>query len=155
MTYERRVPAHPALIGAMVLMALGGCGILYAAARDQPDETVALWMVVALAIVMPLLIATFHVRVRLAGATLTIALWPLWRRRVPVDRITSVETVPVSAFADFSGVGLRFNSSGDLGVLMRSGTGVRVTADDGRVCTVVVPDAEDLARRVDEARDGT
>ncbi|MBE2999943.1 hypothetical protein IDM40_14680 [Nocardiopsis sp. HNM0947] len=154
MTYERRVPAHPALIGAMVLMALGGCGILYAAARDQPDETVAHWMVVAMAIVMPLVIAAFHVRVRLSDGTLTVALWPLWRRRIPVDRITSVETVPVSAFADFSGVGLRFNTSGELGVLMRSGTGVRITADDGRVCTVVVHDAEELARRVDDARHG-
>lgn len=159
MTYDRRIPAHPALIGGMLLMALAGYAILYAFARDRSDEVGGSWVVTVCMIVLPLVIAAFHVRVRFTGAssavsTLTLALWPLWRRHIPVERITSAETVTVRAFGDFGGIGLRFNTSGELGLLMRSGRGVRVTTDDGRVCTVVVPDPEELLRRLETARPG-
>jgi len=159
-SYDRRLPAHPALIGGMVLTALAGCGILYAIARDGADEIVGLWVVTVCVVVLPLVIAVFHMRVRLTGtepaeSTLTLALWPLWRRRIPVERIISAETVAVSALGDFGGIGLRFSTSGELGLLMRSGDGVRITTDDGRVCTVVVPDPEELLHRLDAVRPGT
>lgn len=159
MPYDRRLPAHPAFIGGMILVALVGCGILYVSARARPEETAGLSILIVGMIVLPLLCTVFHVRVRLSGtapaeSTFTVALWPLWRRRVPVERITSAEIVRVSAFGDFGGIGLRFNASGELGLLMRSGDGVRVTTDDGRVCTVVVPDPEELLHRLDTVRPG-
>lgn len=161
MVYDRRLPAHSAFVGGMVLLALIGCGILYLSARDRPEETVGLLILLVGMIVLPLLCTVLHVRVRLtgtghpAGATLTVALWPLWRRRIPVERITSAEIVTVRAFGDFGGIGLKFSTSGELGLVMRSGEGVRVTTDDGRVCTVVVPTPEELVHRLDAIRSGT
>jgi hypothetical protein len=100
------------------------------------------WIVSALAVLLFVLIATtaaFHVRVDERGLTVRSVVG-LPRFRVPLDDIATVQVADVAAMGEYGGFGIR-GLPGRLAVVMRSGTGIRVTRRDGRTFTVTVADA--------------
>ena len=152
-TYDRKVLASPVLVISMIITSLIGLGILIAAMRSRPEETVGMLVIVAGLIVMPLLMCLPHVRVRLADDTPLLRFWPFWKQSIQVGRIQSWKIVPVKPVADFGGIGIRLGGEGATGLLMRGGDGVELTLDQGRRYVVVVPDAEVLARRIAAAQE--
>ena len=83
---------------------------------------------------------------------LVIALRGLWRlRRVPLDRIRSVETITHDIARDYGGYGIRSTREGKAYVAGGS-RGVRVTLDEGEKLVVGSQRPDELAAAVDAAR---
>ncbi len=142
------------------LTALIGCLMLFLvlgeAAEDGPFTFVAVFLLIVITMIaLPLVVARAHVGVRLYSDRMMITFWPIWRRTFPLERVTRVDTSPVSAMGDYMGVGLRKGHDGRTGLLMGSGTGVEVDLADGTKYTVVHPEqeeAEETARLIEEYR---
>lgn len=65
--------------------------------------------------------------------------WP--RKRIPLERITSVSVVDVNPSGDFGGWGWRWTADGRTGVILFTGPGIEVTQSNGKRFVVTVPDA--------------
>ncbi len=107
-------------------------------------DPVVLWIMIGVTVLMAVLVAmtvAFHVRVDAAGLAVTSAAgWP--RVHIPLGDVESAGAVVVNPMGEFGGWGLRWAPGGGLGVVLRSGPGIRVQRRSGKVFTVTVNDAE-------------
>lgn len=95
-------------------------------------------------IVLPLVLVLLRLETRVTERELIVRWWPVWGRRIPLDRIEGHRTVRYRPFRDYGGFGLRFsprfgwawNASGD--------QGVRLTLADGRPVLVGSRRPDDL-----------
>lgn len=80
--------------------------------------------------------------------------WP--RIHIPVQDITSATVVEVRALRDWAGWGLRINTKGDTGVVLRSGTALSINKKGGRRTVITARDSahavEVLNRIIDHSR---
>lgn len=107
-------------------------------------SSVAATILIALVALMAATIAAtsaFHVRVDATGLAVTSVVgFP--RVHIPVTQVARVEVVDVAPMGEFGGWGLRWAPGGGFGVVMRTGSAIRVHRVGGGVFTVTVDDAE-------------
>lgn len=92
-----------------------------------------------IAVLLAMTIA-FDVRVDRTGLSVDSVVG-LPRLHVPLGDIAAVSVVEVNPMAEFGGWGMRWAPGGGLGVVQRSGPGIRVRRANGKVLTVTVDDA--------------
>ena len=97
--------------------------------------------------------AAFRVRIDSTGLEARSILgWPVFR--VPADDIARVESRQINPFAEFGGWGMRW-APGQTGLVLRTGEGIVVTRNDGRIFAITLDDSEraaaTLASAVQEA----
>lgn len=101
------------------------------------------WAMLVIPVMLGVVIATmmvFEVRVDACGLRVRSALgWP--RTFVPADEVIRAEAVQVNAFREFGGWGWRTGRHGQVGVVPRSGEGLRVECTGGRTFVITVDDA--------------
>lgn len=134
-------------IGATLLaMALSTASIWAAAASGDEGSQSTFWIMVATtAIIAVLLAVTFAFRVRVDRNGLearSVLGWPVFR--VPADDVMQAVATKISPVAEFGGWGIRW-APGRLGLVLRTGEGVVVTRNDGRIFAVTVDDADTAA----------
>lgn len=125
-----------ALVGAVVLIAV--VALVFALVG------IAVWWLLAIIALVVLLVAlstmVFRVRVDARGLRAASMLgFP--RVRIPLDDIASVQVAHITPFAEFGGWGFRVTPDGQVGIVMRTGDGIRVTRTNGRTFSVTVADA--------------
>ncbi|HEX5228088.1 MAG TPA: hypothetical protein VFW44_10275 [Bryobacteraceae bacterium] len=89
---------------------------------------------------------TVRLITEISGAELVVAMRGLWRsRRVPLDRIQSVEVIDHDPVQDFGGYGIRTTRAGTA-YLAGGGTGVRLTLEGGEKLVIGSGRADELAQ---------
>jgi hypothetical protein len=106
-----------------------------------------LWVLAILPIlIMVLAIATFAWTIRVdARGLLARSTLGLPRISIPLSDIVSAEVVQVNPFQEFGGWGIRWGFNHDLGIVLRSGEGLRVNRRKGRSLVITVDDASTAA----------
>ncbi|WP_282836890.1 DUF1648 domain-containing protein [Microbacterium flavum] len=139
------------IVLASALLVLILVAVITVAVSGSAAATVIIVIVVLLMAVTIAAASVFHVRVDAHGLSVTSAIgFP--RVHVPIEDIQRVEVVEVIPMAEFGGWGLRWAPGGGFGVVMRSGSGIRVHRAGGRVFTVTVDDAESGAALLEALR---
>lgn len=139
------------IVLASALLILILVAVITLAVSGSAAATVITVIVVVLMAATIAATSVFHVRVDADGLTVTSATgFP--RVHVPLEDIQRVEVVEVVPMAEFGGWGLRWAPGGGFGVVMRSGSGIRVHRAGGRVFTVTVDDAESGAALLEALR---
>lgn len=141
------------------LVVLVACLILVASIR--PAEPVGISIVGASLLVVVVLTFTcmrFNVRIDERGLEArSFVGWPVMR--VPADQVVTVEVGDIHPFGEFGGWGWRLSVDGKIGIVMRTGEGIRVTRRTGRPLVVTIDDAESaataLATAAQQARAGS
>ena len=109
-------------------------------------DPVAIWIMAGTTALVLLLIAcSLWFRVRIDGAGLearSVAGWPVFR--VSASDIAHAASSHITPLADFGGWGIRW-APGRLGLVLRTGEGIVVTRNDGRIFAVTVDDADTAA----------
>ncbi|GAA1324014.1 DUF1648 domain-containing protein [Leucobacter albus] len=95
-------------------------------------------------LVLTLVSMRFNVRIDERGLEARSFLgWPrVW---VPAESITSVEVGEIHPFGEFGGWGWRLSTDGSVGIVMRTGEGLRVGRASGRPLVITLDDAEAAA----------
>ncbi|MFC4004469.1 hypothetical protein ACFS2C_18345 [Prauserella oleivorans] len=117
--------------------------------------SVALWMaapeplwarLVATVLIVGIggVIGWVHGRVTVDDRALTLAVVPLFRRRISLDRIVAVETVHADPVRDFGGYGYRLMGSGLVGFVFQAGPAAKLSTRYGRTYVVATPEADRL-----------
>jgi Protein of unknown function (DUF3093) len=119
-------------------------------AHARPVSPAVLALGVVAGVVLPLLLMTLHVVVSVTQEELWLALPPVWRRTVPLQRIVSVEVIDVSPLRDTGGYGLRFGGRGLVAVVMRRGRAVEVRTVTGERYVIGSRRPEQLRRALSE-----
>ncbi|MFF8816808.1 DUF1648 domain-containing protein [Leucobacter sp. NPDC015123] len=113
----------------------------------RPAEPVAITIVsVSLLVVLALtvLCMRFNVQIDDRGFEARSFLgWPALR--VPAADIADVEVGEIHPFAEFGGWGWRLSVDGKVGIVMRTGEGIRLSRRKGRPVVVTIDDAESAA----------
>ncbi|GAA1578393.1 DUF1648 domain-containing protein [Leucobacter aridicollis] len=141
------------------LVVLVACLILVASIR--PAEPAGISIVGASLLVVVVLTVTcmrFNVRIDERGLEArSFVGWPVMR--VPADQVVTVEVGDIHPFGEFGGWGWRLSVDGKIGIVMRTGEGIRVTRRTGRPLVVTIDDAESaataLATAAQQARAGS
>ncbi|RKQ89197.1 uncharacterized protein DUF1648 [Mycolicibacterium mucogenicum 261Sha1.1M5] len=141
------------------LVVLVACLILVASIR--PAEPVGISIVGASLLVVVVLTVTcmrFNVRIDERGLEArSFVGWPVMR--VPAEQVVTVEVGDIHPFGEFGGWGWRLSVDGKIGIVMRTGEGIRVTRRTGRPLVVTIDDAESaaaaLATAAQQARAGS
>lgn len=109
-------------------------------------EPAVLWILVGLVVLIAALSAcTLWFRVRIDATGLearSFAGWPVFR--VPAAEVAHVAAGHINPMADFGGWGMRW-APGRFGLVMRTGEGVVVTRQDGRVFAMTIDDSATAA----------
>ncbi|MFF6775520.1 hypothetical protein ACFY8W_18400 [Streptomyces sp. NPDC012637] len=149
--------------GSRGAAALSSAFLLAGAAAPVPAVLFTPWpyaliALVGLAVGLPgLALSRVRVAVDRRGLTVTPALFPRPRIRIPLDEITSATVQDVDALAEFGGWGYRTRPHRSA-LLLRSGEALSVRRANGFEFLVTVPDAETAAALLDalaaRAREG-
>ncbi|MFJ7064061.1 hypothetical protein [Streptomyces sp. NPDC101115] len=149
--------------GSRGAAALSSVFVLVGAAAPVPAVLFTPWpyaliALVGLAVGVPgLALSRVRVAVDRRGLTVTPALFPRPRIRIPLDEITSATVQDVDALAEFGGWGYRARPHRSA-LLLRSGEALSVRRANGFEFLVTVPDAETAAALLDalaaRAREG-
>ncbi len=104
-----------------------------------------LWGKLAVTAMCLALLPLLSVRGRIAvdDHELVLAVGSLFRKRLPLPDITSVELTRVAPM-DFGGYGYRPLGGGDAAFVFQAGPAAKVTLRDGRSFVVAAPDADRL-----------
>lgn len=130
-----------ALIVAIVLLI---ATTIWVFALDQGGAGWILAVVTLLVIALIAATLVFHVRINAAGLRVrSVAGWPRWNIRA--SEITDIRVVHVNPVGEFGGWGLRIAVDGRMGVVLRTGEGLQVTRNNGRVFVVTIDDARTAA----------
>ena len=131
---SRAVLAVAVLSAALPLLLLAALGY----------STLPILLVVGLSAVLLALLSTFRVVVGAGGLVVrSVAGWPRWR--VPLEEVSQARAVDVRPMRDFGGWGVRANTRGQFGVVLRAGEALEVTRGDGSRFVVTVDDAASAA----------
>lgn len=127
------------------LVGLVACLILVASIRPAEPVGIAIVSVSLLAVlVLTVMCARFNVRIDERGFEARSLLgWPVVR--VPAGQVTDVTVSDINPFGEFGGWGWRISVDGKVGIVMRTGEGIRVTRSKGRPLVVTLDDAESAA----------
>ncbi|GAA1998142.1 hypothetical protein GCM10009799_26440 [Nocardiopsis rhodophaea] len=139
-----------ALIALPVLVVT--LGVYALIITSDPDAAPAyLWLPV-LGLAITAVIGSMRGEICMTGETLRLRAFPFWTFTIPVNRIQAVEVTSVDAFADFLGIGLRIGQGGAVGIIMRSGPALAITADSAKRYIMVLPEPEKWQERILESR---
>ncbi|MGW9476571.1 hypothetical protein ACWGRK_00220 [Saccharomonospora azurea] len=93
-------------------------------------------------------------RITVDEDTLTLAVVPLFRKRLPLAEITSVTLTRADPMNDFGGYGYRPLGGGEVGFVFVAGPAAKVALRDGRTFVVAAPDADRLVEVLSERSAG-
>ena len=96
----------------------------------QSEELVPRLLVVLCLVCFPLLWMAMHSSVVVSGEHLVLALFPVWKRRIPLREIARVDRREIRA-VEMGGLGLRRTRDGARALVMRGTGAVQVELDDG------------------------
>ncbi|OZE93275.1 hypothetical protein CH302_22775 [Rhodococcus sp. 15-2388-1-1a] len=77
--------------------------------------------------------------------------WP--RVQISADEIDSASVTDVHPMRDWAGWGLRFNTKGDTGIVLRSGTAVSIEKKDGSRTVITARDSEQAVAALNRVLD--
>jgi hypothetical protein len=93
---------------------------------------------------------TMHGRVTVDDDVLTLAVVPLFRKRVPLADVVSATLTTTDPMNDFGGYGYRPLGGGEVGFVFVAGPAAKVVLCDGRTFVVAAPDADRLVAVLSE-----
>lgn len=131
-----------------LVVVVGGGGVVVAINSGPP----AMAPVMALAIALPALIAFMTLRTEVTPRELRFQMWPLLRRRLPIESIDEVEAVRYNPIVHGGGWGVRMSSRYGLVANVTGGRGVRVVAGTKRYLIGSLRE-EELAAAIAVARE--
>jgi hypothetical protein len=112
-------------------------------------------MVVLVGIGLPLLFYFIEMSVRLDPHTLRIRYFPIWRRTIPVEEITSWEVRTYHPILEYGGWGIRLSMQGRGWCYNVSGNrGVQLTLRDGQGVLIGSQRPEELAAALQRVKGG-
>lgn len=91
-------------------------------------------------------------RITVDDHVLTLAVVPLFRKRLPLADVTSVTLTQADPTNDFGGYGYRPLGGGEVGFVFAAGPAAKVVLRDGRTYVIAAPDADRLVETLCERR---
>lgn len=136
------------MAGAILVM-IFSVWLMYSSAADPVASLIAVGSLL-LVIAVGAMSCSFRVRIDSNGIEARSMIgWP--RFRVPSADVKTVEATEISPFAEFGGWGIRW-APGRLGLVMRTGEGVVITRNDGRIFALTIDDSKTAAAALAAAK---
>jgi hypothetical protein len=140
--------ANAAASVGLVIASVAACAVAVAATTIAIVlGGIALWPLSLLPlVVLVFVLATLNWTIRVdARGVLARSALGLPRVRIALADVESAEVVQIDPFRQFGGWGIRFGLNRDLGIVLRSGEGLRVVRKSGRSLVISVNDAASAA----------
>jgi len=112
----------------------------------QAAQPLACTIVTVLLVGLPALLAFSRGIVTVAGGSLRLTAFPVFRKTVSLADVESVKVATADPWNDYRGLGYRLAGNGEIGFLYDRGPAVQVWMRDERVYVVGDPNADRLAQ---------
>jgi hypothetical protein len=146
---ERASWIRTASVSKSIMLVFVGIGVIIGAAEILvviTTEGQFWWFSIIPVVVLVILLSnlTFTVRIDSRGVRIrsVIGFPSVW---IPLDNLESANVVDVLAFSQYGGWGVRWNLSGRLGIILRSGQALEIHRKKGLTVVITIDDATTAA----------
>lgn len=125
------------IVGAAIALMLGSTIMLFGSRPFEWVPIIIMLVTFVCVACVTLMCARFTVRIDDAGLSArALTGWPTIR--VPADDVARVDVGEIVPFAEFGGWGLRWTGRGTMGIVLRTGEGIRISRKSGKSLTVTL-----------------
>lgn len=142
--FRKGAPVGIRVLGAVIVIACLGGAILGLTAADGDWAILVPLAGMLVGAALGVAVGISHIAVSVDEGQVTVGFWPLYRRTLTHDEITSFEFVENVRPVSFGGIGYRRVPGGRIGLLWSGGPGVEIVTTGGQHITVVLDDAAKL-----------
>lgn len=132
------------VIGATMALMLGSTVMMFGMRPFHWAPVITMLATFVFVAVLTLVCARFTVRIDDEGLSArALTGWPTFR--VPAADVDHVDVGEIAPFAEFGGWGLRWIGGGAMGIVLRTGEGIRISRKSGKSLAITLDDAATAA----------